>query len=599
MTSRSFSAWWAALVVLAVFTVFGGSVGHDFINYDDPAMVYENPAVTGGLTAANVRWALTSTGETNLWHPLTWLSHQLDCTLFGVGHPGAHHAVNVLLHAATAVLLGGLLVRLTGWRHAAWLLAMAWALHPQRVQSVAWISERKDVLSGLWILLALRAWLAWRDGGRRRYYLAAIAAVLLALLSKPIAVALPVALLLLDCWHRRHLPDRKALLALAPAFLAALAVAALTFYFQSTGGMGGYVGSVSWGARLAAVPMTLAFQFMGLIWPHPLPLWIYPPDANAWPWFVGAGGAATIAMAAAVFSARREPLVWLGGGWLVAFWLPVSGLVPVGFYLVADRYTYLPHIGIWLMLAGFWSYGRTLSRHMTGRLSLAGVAVAGVILALLAIASWRQGKLWKNSETLFSHEMAINPRSLLAPIHLGQVRFEQGRIAESLTLFEKAVRIDGHSALAEYNRGLALERLGQKQEAKASLLAACGKHPSMPDVHVRLAMILLAESAPEEAGAVLDRGIGRHPKNLGLIMNRATLRAVHLRRPSGAASDFLAATRIAPASADAWQGLAIASLETGDTRTARSALASLRRIAPERSGVIAYVEERLPGNGHE
>ncbi|TLD69228.1 tetratricopeptide repeat protein [Phragmitibacter flavus] len=591
-TSRSLSGWWAGLVACAVFVVFGGSIGHDFINYDDPVMVYENPSVAGGLTSANARWALTSTGDTNLWHPLTWLSHQLDCTLFGVDHPGAHHAVNVGFHAATAILLGSLLVRLTGWHNIGWLLALAWALHPQRVQSVAWISERKDVLSGLWILLSLRAWLAWRDGGRRRHYFASNAATLLALLSKPIAVALPIALLLLDCWHRRRIPDRNSLMALAPSFVAALAGAAVTVHFQVTGGMGEYVQSVSSTSRLAVVPLTLAFQFLGLIWPVSFPLWIYPPDAESWPWFAAVGCASIAFMAAAVYSARREPLVWLGTGWLVAFWLPVSGLVPLGFYFVADRYTYLPHIGLWLMLAGFGCHWRAWLRRVRGHLSL---AAALVILFYFAFSSWRQNMYWKDSETLFQHEMSINPRSLLAPIHLGQVRDEQGRLEDALTLFEKAVAIDNRSALAEYNRGMALRRLGQTQAAKTAFHAACDKHPSLPDAYVRLAIILLEEGNLEEAETILDRGIDLHPKDFGLFLNRASLRAVHLRRITEAVSDYLVATKLAPSSADAWQGLAIASLEIGDTQTAHTALANLRRTAPERTDVAARIEARLLG----
>lgn len=153
----------AALVALIIILVFGRTISHDFINYDDPAYVTENPFVHTGLSTQNLRHAMVATGETNLWHPLTWISHQLDCTLFGIDRPGAHHAVNVFIHAATAVMLGWLIYGITGWRNLCWLVALAWALHPQRIQSVAWIAQRKDLLCGFFVFFAMYAWLRWRE----------------------------------------------------------------------------------------------------------------------------------------------------------------------------------------------------------------------------------------------------------------------------------------------------------------------------------------------------------------------------------------------------------------------------------------------------
>ena len=582
----------AAFVALAVICVFGRTIGHDFINYDDPAYVTNNPIVKDGVSVQNVRLAMSATGETNLWHPLTWVSHQLDCSVFGIHRPGAHHAVNVLLHAATAVMLGMLTFRITGWRTACWLLALAWALHPQRVQSVAWISQRKDLLSGFFIFFSMYAWLGWRIGGHKKMYAAALLGMLCALASKPVAVALPAAFLLLDVWHAKRIPTFRQLIPQAPAWLMAIAAAAVAIHFQSQGGLGDFSAGRGLASRLVDVPLTLAFQFHSWIWPAPFRLWIYPPEGGLTSHMRVFASTALLVFIAigALRIGKREPLVLLGLGLLVVFWLPVSGIVPVSFYAVADRYTYLPQAGLWLAAAACL---HSLVVRWPARARAASAAAAVLAIVPSACVTWVHAGRWRDSETLFTYEMSVNPRSLLAPIHLGAVFMEQQRTEEALALFDAAAALDPHASLAQINRGNALLRLQRKIEAEAAYRTTLSLKPFMPDAAIQLAVLLRDDAQADAAAAMLEKTIRAHPGHPSLHMAYGSLLGATLGRHAEAATQFRHATRLSPHSAEAWLGLAAAAIQCGQAQDARAAVISLRRIAPGQTTLLQTLEEQI------
>ncbi len=583
--------WGGVLMVVAVWVVFGSSVRFDFINYDDPAYVYQNEEVSKGVTVAGVRWAMTGVGETNLWHPVTWCSHMLDVEVFGLEHAGGHHAVSVFWHGVASVGLFLLLRRLTGSVWMAFFLALVWAVHPQRVQSVAWISERKDVLSGAFLFWSWWSWEKSRDGGKREWYGVALLLFVLAGLSKPSVVPLPAVLLLREVLRGgvsvSWASVRRLVLPVLPFVLVSAAVAGLTVYFQRTGGMADLGATMPLGRRVMLMPMGLWWYLENTVWPVPGKFWVYPPAGTVSELVVPVLGLLCV-FGAVVLLVRRERLAWLGVGSVLLFWFPVSGVVPVSFYYVADRYSYLIQIGLLLVLAAVVSAAvRRLAREGDRKWI---TATAVVLVMLASLVTWGRLGHWRDSEALFSHERSINPRSLLAPIQLGKVREDQGRVEEALALYQEAMGIDKESGLATTNAARMLEKLGRKDEAMATFRAATRKRMLRSEAaFVHLSRLMVEGGDFGGAEAALVAGMERFPGRASLMAHMGSL-ALEKNDKALALEWYEKALAKEPHHADAMQGKAVILLEAGRVGEARELLTELLKYHPERQAVRQFLE---------
>jgi hypothetical protein len=427
----------AALLVALTLAVFWRVQQADFLLYDDDVYVTGNDAVRAGLDAGSVRWAFSETLVGN-WHPLTWLSHMLDVELYGLD-PAGHHRTSLLLHAANAVVLFLLLTSWTAAPARSLLVAALFAVHPLHVESVAWVSERKDVLSMLLALLALAGWTRWTRAGGPAWYAAALACFALALLAKPMVVTLPFALLLLDLWPLGRWTGGARTLAprvveKLPFFALSAASSAVTLWAQSSWGS---VYPVPLATRLLSALLGYAAYLRQTLWP--LDLAVFYPFARAvhLEHLVAAAAILAGVSALAVASVRRRPYLFVGWFWFVGTLVPVIGLVQVGLQARADRYTYLPHVG--LFVAGVWATGDLLARLRAGRLPATGLALASV--ATCAALSARQVEAWLDHRALFEHALAVTEGNYVAHHQLGRWHLARDERDAAIEHLSEAARL--------------------------------------------------------------------------------------------------------------------------------------------------------------
>ena len=507
-----------AVLAALVFLAFGGATKCGFVRFDDNDYVYENPQVAAGTTWAGARWAFT-TGHAANWHPLTWLSHMADVEAYGLD-PAGHHLTNVLLHAANAILLFMALRGMTGRYWPALLAAALWAVHPLRVESVAWVSERKDVLATFFGLVALG--LYGRSAGKGR--MAGVAAAFaLSLMSKPLWVSLPFLLLLVDFWPLRRWPAVSASVLIREKgllFLLAALSCAVTYAVQQSSGAVQPFERYPFGWRLANAAMAILQYLRAFFWPRDLACF-YPHPGAGLSAAAAAGAAAAVAgLTALAFGAARRQPWWLAGWlWFLGALVPMLGLVQVGGQGWADRYTYLPHVG--LIVALVWGAAHALEcrggapgrsqrdgepcgRSPKTDARQAGAAVLAALLILaLGLASHRQTGVWRNSETLFRHALAATRNNAVAHYDLAGCLWAEGRKAEAIGHFEAAwalrpdhpdvlnnlawaLAVDPESTPAQRARALALARrvadclrepTASTLDTLAAAQAACGDFP--------------------------------------------------------------------------------------------------------------------------
>jgi tetratricopeptide (TPR) repeat protein len=523
----------AVALALALVTLapFARVAGNGFVDYDDPAYVTENPQVLRGLTPAGVRWAFTTFSSAN-WHPLTWLSHELDVTLFGLD-AGRHHLVSVGLHAATAALLFLALRGMTGAVGASAAAAALFALHPLRVESVAWAAERKDVLAGLFWMLT---WLAYLHHARRPSVarLAGVAALFaLGLMAKPMLVTLPLALLLLDWWplgrwrgadaggRRRPLGAWLPLVAeKLPLLALSAAASALTLVAQRRGGAMNLPGLQHLAVRVDNAVVAYAAYLGKVLWPQRLAIF-YPLEVRpAWQ-AAAAGCALALLCAGAVWAARRRPWLAFGWFWFLGTLVPVIGIVQVGGQALADRYSYLPSVGLSVAVA--WAAAGMGARLPRGRALAAGLAVA--VCALLAALTWRQIGAWRDTATLFGHALEVTENNWLAHNNLGYALQQQGKYAEAARHFQEAARINPDAA--DYGALAALAAAaGRPQDAAAYYRRALALRPGSVVDRFNYANLLAAQGRDGEAIALYQDALRLDPRhaeshnNLGILLSR-------------------------------------------------------------------------------
>jgi Flp pilus assembly protein TadD len=614
--TRPRAQFWITATVLALATLalYWPVTGYDFVNFDDRGYVLANPHVQGGLTRESLCWALTAV-EVGLWHPLTWVSHMLDCQWFGL-NPGWHHLTSLLLHVANTVLLLAVLQRMTGalWPSAG--VAALFALHPLHVESVAWVAERKDVLSTFFLLLTLWTYAryagaeslkskvqspkskahpssavpsplrttATEDGSTPRspnakdelrrtgspkpeegefppepgsafdvrrsmfdvssslpstlkaplFYALSLLFFTLGLMSKPMIVTLPLVLLLLDYWPLGRFPlsthnsKLSTLLSLLLEKLPFAVLAGLTCWITlHAGKMGGALPSaaeIPMTARLANATLSYARYLRDALWPGELALYYpFPPAFSAW---AVAGAALVLAgiSATALCLAGRWPYLAVGWLWYVVTLLPVIGLIQLATYSHADRYTYVPFIGLFLALT--WGTVQWVSQNCRPAPGTATTAAGAVMLLLCLALTGRQVGYWQDSETLFHHALSVTSGNWRVLISLGDTLDRKGQTADAIRQYEEALRLKPDSYVAHDNLGVILDREGQTEEAVRHYQESLRVKPDDAIAHNNLGLVLLKQGRVDDAIRQYEEAIRANPQyavaydNLGIALAR-------------------------------------------------------------------------------
>jgi tetratricopeptide (TPR) repeat protein len=612
------------LLTAAVYAPVGYAA---FLSYDDIDYVVDNPYVNAGLTRDGLVWAWTGVHQAT-WHPLTSLSHMLDCQLFGL-NPGPQHLGNVVLHLLNTLLLFGVLARMTAqpWR-SAWVAGL-FALHPLHVESVAWISERKDVLSTFFWMLTLWSYVGYvRRPGMGRYFLV-LAAYVAALLSKPMVVTLPFVLLLLDVWPlgrwggaaargsggaearfpARPLPGTSLVLEKLPLMLLAAAVSAITFIAQQRAAAVVPLATSPFVDRAANAVVVYVGYLRQMLWPAGLAVF-YPFEASLPGWKIV--GAALVLAGVTVLvlrGMRRYPYLLVGWLWYLGMLVPVIGFVRIGDYGMADRYTYVPLVGIFIIAA--WGVPDLLAGWTLRQ--PACVLGATVALASCTLLTARQVQFWQNSLTLFEHALAVTPNNYVAHVNVGMALAEQGKDDQAFEQLSEAVRVKPSYPVAQYALGLILDKRGDRNAAKEHFLTTLSLDPSYSQAHNRVGMILAAAGdldgavaqyraalqltpdlpdAHDNLGAALDAlgqrdaALAEYAEGVRLAPQRAEAQCTlaealgRAGRFQEAATHFRLAVPMDPHSLRARYGLALAQAKAGQVREAVAEFDALLREQP-------------------
>jgi tetratricopeptide (TPR) repeat protein len=551
-------------LILSILIVYAQVSQFDFVNYDDGDYVYRNARVQEGLTAGNLKWAFTAIVAAN-WMPLTLLSHMLDVQLFGM-HSGMHHMVNVLFHALAAILLFVVFRRTTGSPYASAFVAFFFALHPLHVGSVAWIAERKDVLSTFLWFLALYLYVRYTEHPTAGRYLSVTGVFCLGLMSKPMLVTFPFTLLLFDLWPLRRQQWPKLVLEKVPLLILSVAASLITYLSQQSYGAF-EKGSLSIRAENATVSYVI---YLGqTLWPERLAVFYPLPDSIA-PWKVAAAAIFLLAVTViAMRGWRTRPYLTTGWLWYLGTLVPVIGLVQVGAQSHADRYTYIPLIGLSVMLA--WGAAEIVRHRPHLRSAVAAAAIGWCVVSI--VVARMQTEYWRNSETLFRRAIDVTQNNWIAESNIGlylvampgraadAVPYFQaylrhtpkdaavnnelgasllilGRYTEAVPYLEQAVRLEPKRADSHYNLGMALAHTpGHESDAIAQYEAALRIKPDNDLAHNNLGLLLLKQGRKQEALSHFAEAVRLHPdygceRNLGetlaTLPGRATEAIVHL-----------------------------------------------------------------------
>lgn len=505
----------AFLLVVATAVAYWQVLVSDFVLYDDDVYVMRNPIVQEGLTLSGIRWALGTKFNAN-WHPLTWMSHMAVCQLFGL-NASSHHAVNLLLHVLSTLLLFSVLRRMTRSDYRSAFVAALFAIHPLHVESVAWVSERKDVLSTFFWFLTMWAYVRYVESPSVRRQMIVIAAYALGIMAKPMLVTLPFVLLLLDYWPLRRL-GKKATKAAdkqttvfdlvwekVPLFGIAAMSCVMTYQAQQIGGAVASKDLLPLSIRLANALVAYIAYITKTIWPAKLAVF-YPHPVDTLPHWQVAGSAIllTVISVAVVFVAKNRPYLTVGWLWYVGTLVPVIGLVQVGEQAMADRYTYIPLVG--LFIAVTWAIGDLLtvtvdpntnaasdSSRIRRSVRLATVVVGVGIIAALMVRTWIQVGYWRNSLSLFAHAVEVTENNYAMHAKLGMALAAENRTDEAIAEYRKAIRARPDFGIAHHNLAVLLYETGQYAEAwkEVHLAEASGTR-----VHPQL-IERLAEQMPE------------------------------------------------------------------------------------------------------
>lgn len=560
----------SALAAL-VLAIYWQTVGFNFINLDDNLYVYENQVVSGGLSWASIRWAFTAVHAAN-WHPVTWLSHLIDVTLFGI-NPGAHHATNVVFHLINTILTFVVFRRYTGglWKSA--VVAALFAVHPLHIESVAWISERKDVLSTFFWLLTMLAYFNYAGGGQKKsdseienldaatgsnpvfYYLLTILLLALGLMAKPMLVTLPFVLLLLDYWSLERLKTLRDLPRLIwekiPLFALSAVSSGITIWAQRSGGAIQSLEMLSLGTRIINAAVAYAKYIVKLFYPANLSVY-YPYDANfAWWQIAGSVALLTGITALCLWQINRRKYLLMGWLWFLGTLVPVIGLVQVGGQLLADRYTYVPYFGLFIMLV--WGVSEVFARVRLNKALAA--AIVCIILLVLSVISFRQTSLWKNDETLYRHSVSVTKGNYLILQNYCHALMLQERFDEAEKLCREAIEIQPNYAESYNTLGIIQVRKGELDEGIENFKKTLEIIPNYTVVYSNLATAQAIQNKPEEAEASLQKAIelsggNANPHAWLHLYNNIALAFAKQQKFDKSAEYFMRILELSPQSAD-------------------------------------------------
>jgi tetratricopeptide (TPR) repeat protein len=503
------------LLAILVLAVFGKTRNHRFVNFDDDVYVYNNPSISSGLTARGIVWAFSHVHSSN-WHPLTTLSHMLDCTLYGL-NPTGHHLTNVFLHGVTAILLLLALLEMTGELLPSAFVAALFAIHPLRVESVAWISERKDILSGLFFVLSLWAYGKYtRKPPALKRYSIVLLLFAFGLLCKPMLVSFPFVLLLLDYWPLRRLdpissPERqkavrRLVLEKLPLFAVSIASCLVTLFAQQSA-----MDRISNLSLLLRVENAIS-SYAIYLWQTSVPrhlaaLYPFPEAGIPW-WQIAISLLILVAISWVAFAKwRTQPWLLVGWFWYLGMLVPVIGITQVGLQARADRYLYLPQIGLWLMIV--WSAADLVRRRVVPRWLAFSTACAAVVC--FSSLAWSQTGYWRDSETLWRHALSCTSENVRAHGLLALALTDEHKPEEAIAEYRKALQIKPGYADALNNIGNCLVSLGRLTEAMDSYEQAVKSKPDLAVAHDNLAELLSTSGRIEEAAEHYRRALELQP----------------------------------------------------------------------------------------
>ncbi|MGD9167176.1 MAG: tetratricopeptide repeat protein, partial [Syntrophobacterales bacterium] len=513
------------VLIFVTLVVFHQLPSHDFINLDDDILVYENPHVHAGLNKEGIAWAFT-TFEAYNYHPLTWLSHMLDCELFGL-RPGMHHLTNLLFHLMNTALLLFVLRRMTGalWRSG--FVAALFALHPLHVESVAWVAERKDLLSAFFWFLSIWAYARYTERPGLNRYLPVLLFFSLGLLAKPMVVTLPFVLLLLDFWplgrtqfhqagtDNRPLQQKVSVFRLVwekiPLFALAAISIVVTFAAQQQGGALKSLEAFPLTTRIANALISYLSYIGKMIWPHNLA--VYYPHSGSIPVWQAAGAGLTLICVTVlvIWTARKRPYLAVGWLWYLGTLVPVIGLVQVGSQAMADRYTYLPLVGLFIALA--WGVPCLFAgwRHRQSMLAI----LATIVLVSFTVCTWLQLRHWQNSITLFQHTLQVTTNNHFAHNNLGVALAQDDRLNEAISHYSEALRLKPGAFEVHNNLANALAAQGSVDEAIQHYFEALRLEPDYDKAHNNLGNVLAGTGRGEEAIIHYSEAIKINPDYAG------------------------------------------------------------------------------------
>lgn len=583
------SRLWLALLAIAVLVAYRPAYSAGFLNFDDDKLVVENPIVAGGFTADGLRRAFTESYFGN-WVPLTWSSYMLDRELFGL-EPAGPHVVNVLLHVASVLLLYLLARRLlaSGW--AALAVAALFGLHPLHVESVAWIAERKDVLSTALLLGTLLAWLVYLRAPSTARYALALALMALGLMAKPMLVTLPCLMLLLDAWPLGRLgpPTARTLwkrvIEKLPFFALAAGAGAVAVLAQKAGGAVQETADVPLWARPANAAIAAVTYLYKALVPHGLAIFVPHPRAGvSIPLALLSAGFLALATVVAVRARRTRPYLLFGWLWFLGTLVPVLGLLQVGEQALAYRYTYVPMIGVYLALA---AWGRDVARERA--LDPALLKGTGVAASLaLAVLTFRHARHWRDDESVYLYALSCTEGNYVAHNNLAASYADSGRYEEALEHARAALAIEPGYVDALVNVAAVSGRLGRNEDVVEACRAVLAERPTDPRALQNLGAAEMALGRREEALDAFERLVAAHPQHLFGLQLAGRL-CLELDRLDEADRHFRAAIALAPEDASARFGLGLVHERKGEREAARAcfeeALARKPDFAPAREAL--------------
>ena len=596
----------ALLLALVTLAVYLPVVNNGFIVYDDGDYVTQNKMVQGGLTVAGVQWAFTTFHSAN-WHPLTWLSHMTDCELFGVNAAGSHF-VNALFHAINTVLLFALWLQLT-WRAEtktgglprepddfwpAAFIAALFALHPLHVESVAWAAERKDVLSTFFGLLTLLCYVRYAADGKGRYcYWLALFFFACGLMSKPMLVTLPFVMLLLDYWPLRRFKGtamKRLLVEKIPFFLLTIASCVVTYMAQKTGAVRS-LEQVPLAYRFENATVAMATYLLKLVWPVRLAV-IYPmPHSIPAATFI-LSLAVLIFITVVVWLARKKnPFLPVGWFWFLGTLVPVIGLVKVGDAAMADRYMYIPSIGIFVIVA----FGA--QKFWARRDKFVLLSAAAVVLLALAAVTERQLQFWRDDETLFKHAMDVTTDNVDAIINYGVALENEGKPMEAMAQYQRAESLAPDSYMACADLGNLFLYMGKPEDALEQYRRAVQLNPNLATLHARLGKALVDTGNFAEGTNEFSEAIQLAPTDASPHVELGTALAAH-DDFAGATNQFSQAMRLVPSDPAPLVEWAKAFLRQGQDAEAVKELQQALQLDPDNFQTLTFTAHVLAADEH-